>query len=323
MTPAFADFTPVAVQFIPEPLVTWLDLRGTPFTAPFFRDTVAQAGADRPRALSGIDELRALDDRPTLAPALFIFQVSRCGSTLLAQMLASLPSNVVVSEPAALNDILAARRPPAEEAELLRLVIRALGRSRGHEARRLIVKFSSWNVLAAATIHRLFPDTPLLWLQRRPDQVLASHTEQPAAWTGWQQTGAPALEMFGLTVGEAQAMTAARFRSRAIEALFRAVHETRLPFRTVDYAALPDALWQTIGRHAGLSWTDSEVERMRSRARFDAKAGPIGTSLSPAPFAPRDRTAALPDEERRYVAERIAPLYRAIAAQEAEPEQLA
>ena len=184
MTPALAELTPVAVQFIPEPLLTWLDLRGLPFSAPFFRDTVAQAGPERARALSGIDELRALDARPTLPPSLFIFHASRCGSTLLSQMLASLACNVVVSEPPALNSILAARRPPAEEAELMRLVIRSLGRNRGDRARRLIVKFSSWNVLAAATIHRLFPDTPMIWLQRAPAQVLASLSEQPAGWTG-------------------------------------------------------------------------------------------------------------------------------------------
>lgn len=316
---ALADFTPVAVQFIPEPLVTWLDLRGVPFTAPFLRDTVTGAGPERARALSGLDELRALDDRPTLPPALFIFHVSRCGSTLLSQMLATLPEQVVVSEAPALNDILAARRPPAEEATQLRLVIRALGRNRGSEARRLIVKFSSWNVLAAAALHRLFPDTPLVWLQRAPQQVLASLAEQPAGWAGWRDSGAPALELFGLTAAEAQAMTAAHFRARTVETLFRAAHDARLPFQIVDYTELPDALWEKIAPHARLSFSNSEVERMRARARFDAKTAGDGFDRH---FVPRDRTPALSAEERRYIAERIAPLYRALGGQETEPVEL-
>lgn len=323
MTAALADLTPVAVQFIPEPLITWMDLRGLPFTEPFFRDTVAK-GADRPLALSGIDELRALDDRPTLPPALFIFHVSRCGSTLLSQMLAALPSNTVVSEPASLNAVLSARRPAAEAAELLRLVIRALGRNRGDEARRLIVKFSSWNVLAATTIHRLFPDTPMLWLQRAPDQVLASHAEQPAGWTAWRENGDPALGMFELSAEQAQALTPLRFRSHAIETLYRAahqaLHQSGLPFQVIDYRELPGALWEKIGRHANLSWTEHELARMRARARLDAKAGSAKAGNAKAgndrPFVPTDRVAALAADEQQYVAERIAPLYRALARQE-------
>lgn len=307
MTGALAELTPVAVQFIPEPLITWVDLRGVPFIEPFFRDTLAGAG-DRTRALGGLDELRALDDRPTLPPALFIFHVSRCGSTLLSQMLAAVASNVVVSEPPALNDILSARRPAAEEAELLRLVLRALGRNRGGPGRRLIVKFSSWNVLAAATVHRLFPDTPLVWLQRAPAQVLASLAERPAGWSAWRETGAPALELFGLPPEQARAMTPARFRAHAVEAMLRAVHEAKLPFHVVDHADLPGAL-EALARQAALPLGTGALERMRDRARFDAKA-------ADRPFVPRDRSVALPPEERRFVEQRLAPLYRALARQE-------
>lgn len=320
MTAALVDLTPVAVQFIPEPLITWADLRGLPFTEPFFRETLTKVAPERSRALSGIDELRALDDRPTLRPALFIFHSSRCGSTLLSQMLATAACHVVVSEPPALNSILASRSPPAEQAELVRLVLRAMGRNRGSEARHLIVKFTSWNVLAAAAIHRQFPDTPMLWLQRAPLEVLASHTERPAGWFSWRQAGDRSLGMFGLTVDEAQAMTPARFRSRAVEALYRAVHEARLPFRVVDYTQLPQALWEEIARRAGLSFSGAEVERMRARARFDAKGD---ESEDHRLFVPRDRTALLASDERRYIEERIAPLYRALAHHEAQPGELA
>jgi hypothetical protein len=202
----------------------------------------------------------------------------------------------------------------------VRLVLRALGRNRGSEARRLIVKFTSWNVLAAAAIHRLFPDTPMLWLQRTPLEVLASHAERPAGWFAWRQAGDPSLGTFGLTVEEARAMSPARFRSRAVEALYRAVHEARLPFRVVDYTELPRALWEEIARHAGLSFRGAEVERMRARARFDAKGGESGDLR---PFVPRDRTGILARDERRYIEKRITPLYRALAHHEAQPGELA
>lgn len=306
MSLAAADYTPVAVRFVPEPLITWADLRGIRFEEPFFRETLERVSKERWKALTGIDELRALDDRPTLEPSLFIFQVSRCGSTLLSQMLATLPTNVVVSEADVINAVLLADRGPAHTTELLRLVIRALGRNRGNEAQRLIVKLTSWNLFSAPLIQRAFPDTPMIWLQRDPIAVVASHADQPAGWAQWQQAGSPALSMFGLTADEAGGMTAAQFRLLAIEALYRSAYEARLPWQVVDYAALPDALWETIGPHAGLSWEPTEIERMRERARFDSKG------REPQPFVARDRTRGLTDEERQFVAERIDPLYRAL-----------
>jgi len=316
MTSARAGYTPVLMQFIPEPLVTWMDLRGVRFDEPFFRDTLDRVSKERPMALSGLEQLRELDDRPTLAPSLFIFQVSRCGSTLLSQMLAAVSSNVVISEANVINHILSAPLAPAEKGELLRLVIRALGRDRQDDARHLIVKLSSWNVLSAEMIHRAFPDTPMIWLQRDPIQVVASHADLPAGWTGWREAGDPALSMLGLTVEAARAMSATQFRLHAIEALYRAAHDAKLAWQIVDYAELPGALWEKIAGHARLSWDPSAVERMRERARFDSK------SSGAAPFVARDRTHGLSDGERQFVAERIEPLYRAIGHQEPEPDQL-
>ncbi len=306
MNPAPTDYTPVSVQFLPEPLLTWADLRGLRFEEPFFRDTLLRLSPERSKALTGIEELRALDGRPTLAPSLFIFQVSRCGSTLLSQMLATLATNVVVSEAKVISETLCARPEPVEKAELLRLIIRALGRNLPSDARHLIVKFTSWNVLSAGMIHRAFPDTPMIWLQRHPVHVVASHANQPAGWTAWRDAGDPALSMFGLTVEQARTMSAAQFRLHAIESLYRSAYDAKLPWQVVDYAELPAVVWEKISSHARLSWDASEVERMRERARFDSK------TEGERPFVARDHTRGLSADERRFVTERIEPLYRAI-----------
>ena len=318
MTFAGPGFTPIRIQFLPESLITWMDLRDVRFEEPFFRDTidrVSQAGP-RPMALSGIEELQAQDHRPTLAPSLFIFHASRCGSTLVSQILATIASNVVIAEASVINDLLATPLAEAEKSDLLRLLIRALGRDRPGDARHLIVKFSSWNVLSAEMIHRAFPDTPLVWLQREPLQIVASHAEQPAGWTGWRDAGDPALSMLGLTVAAARALSAAQFRLHAIEALFRAAHRAKLAWQTVDYAELPGAVWGEIAAHARLSWDPSDLERMQARARFDSR------SSSAVPYLTRDRSRSLSDEDRRFVATWIAPLYRALGHQEPKPDQL-
>lgn len=313
----WSAYTPVEVQFIPEPLITWADLRGVRFDEPFFRDTLGRASSDRWKALTGIEQLRALDNRPTLTPCLFIFQVSRCGSTLLSQMLATLSSNIVISEAPVINAILSSGPASVEKAELLRLVIRALGRNRGDDARHLIVKLSSWNVLEAETIHRTFPDTPAVWLQRAPLEVVASHAAQAAGWMEWRDSGAPALSMLGLTVEAARALSATRFRLHAIEALYRAAHDAQLPWQIIDYLELPGALWERIASHARLSWDACEVQGMRDRARFDSKAG------GDEPFVARDYSGGLSDEEKHFVAERLEPLYRALGDQKPKPDELA
>ena len=51
--------------------------------------------------------LEELNERSAgLAPSLFLFHVSRCGSTLISQMLAALPQNVVISEAGPMDAIL-------------------------------------------------------------------------------------------------------------------------------------------------------------------------------------------------------------------------
>jgi len=146
----------------------------------------------------------------------------------------------------------------------------------------------------------------MIWLQRDPIEVVASHADQPAGWTGWREAGDPALSMFGLTAEQARAMSAAGFRLHAIESLYRSAHDAGLPWQVIDYAELPAALWEKIARHARLSWDASEVDRMRGRARFDSR------TTDRRPFVARDHARRLSDQERQFVAERIQPLYRAI-----------
>ena len=299
-------YTPIAVQFLPEPLITWADLRGVRFDAPFFRETLSGLSTDRVTALTGIDELRALDDRPTVAPGLLVFQVSRCGSTLLSQMLAAVSTNVVISEARVINEVLLSPLAPADKGELLRLVVRALGRNRDGDVQRLIVKFSSWNVFFAKMLHQAFPETPMIWLQRDPIHVAASHADQPAGWMTWRDTGSSAVSLFGLTVPQARAMSPEQFRLHAIEALYRSADEANLPWQVIDYAELPAALWEKIAPHARLSIDPGGIEQMRARSQFGSK------DPRQSPFVPRDRTPALSDEEREVIAARIAPLYRRI-----------
>ncbi|WP_315810235.1 sulfotransferase family protein [Pseudomonas sp. C9-3] len=157
-------------------------------TLPFFHDDVEQA-LRLPfnlafRRETGLAEL--LDWQrasPGLAPSLLVFHASRCGSTLLAQMLAGLDSHLVLSEPGPLDSLLRSHyRHAWEEGKQEQAVIAmlsALAQSAGPPAQHLVVKLDAWNLFELPLIRRCFPDTPWIFLYRDPLEIAASHLNMP------------------------------------------------------------------------------------------------------------------------------------------------
>src|SRR6185312_2160384 len=103
-----APLVPVALSLDP-PAIDWGDLGGMRFSEPFFDQTIERwaGGTPPPRLLrTGFDALDALDAAPSLEPTALIFHLSRCGSTLLSRLLATLPATLVIAEPRPLNTLL-------------------------------------------------------------------------------------------------------------------------------------------------------------------------------------------------------------------------
>src|SRR5688572_7060783 len=96
-----------------EPWVDWVHLGDARFTEPFFEQTIrrclrhpADALFRHQTPLTALSELYR--QRPGLTPAGFVFHWSRCGSTLVAQMLAALEQSTVISEAGPLDAVLRA-----------------------------------------------------------------------------------------------------------------------------------------------------------------------------------------------------------------------
>src|SRR5690242_2119180 len=107
-------WVPITVEWPDgKPVVEWCHLGARRFTEPFFEDTIREA-LRRPfnRLFHRRTPIEALADwreaSPGLEPTGFVFHMSRCGSTLLAQMLARLCSNVVLSEPGPVDSVIRA-----------------------------------------------------------------------------------------------------------------------------------------------------------------------------------------------------------------------
>lgn len=309
---ALARFTPVSLDLAPGAAsVDWGDLAGLRFAEPFFDQTVERwAGGSAPRLVrTDLAAFEALDATPSLDPAALVFHLSRCGSTLVSRLLARIPGTLVIAEPKPVNTLLLAGPAmlgEAEAARLLRLLVRALGRRRFGDEQRYVLKLSSWNIARLGLFRRAFPGVPVIWVQRRPVEVLASLVADPPGWLVLRHAPQEAGRLFGLAADELAQLDVAGFCARALATLLaaaRAIDGARL---TIDYRDLPDAVWTRIAPFIGVALGDAEIALLREEARYHAKdpARRLFTGDAPERRAPSDAL-------RKLAAEYLEPLYSA------------
>ena len=294
-----------------EPLVEWA-IVDEPFADPFFEQTLERAMqhpfnrvfAQR-TPIDALEILAALE--PGLAPDGFIFHMSRCGSTLVAQMLAAVSSTIVLSEAQPLDALLALRSARTCDDEQLvrwlRATVSVLARPRLGE-RRLFVKFNAWHVLELPLIARAFPGVPWIFLYREPREVLRSHARSPGAEAiAW--TIDPAY--FGIDRAAAPFIPQDEFGARAVAAFCDAAlrHASVGRSRFVEYSELPDAVFTELFDFFGVVPPQGSLDRVRAVAERDAK--------NPGAAFRRDPERAAPEIDR--LAERwLDPLYAALRA---------
>ena len=312
---ALAQWTPVALSVDPpQATVDWGDMRGVRFTEPFFDQTVARwAGGDPPPALvrMSLDSLAILDQAPSLDPAALIFHLSRCGSTLLSRLLSRTPGTLVISEPAPINALLMADPATvdaAAQADVLRLLIRALGRRRFGDERRLVVKLSSWNICRYTLFRRAFPGVPIIWVQREPSEVMASLMAGGSGWMQMQHLPALAQDLFGIPPAAAASLDRETFCARALAAMLGAAADATAEGGLVlDYRDLPEAAWSQVADFLELPLGDDDVAALREEARYYSKDATRRPFDGDAP----DRRAASQSLRGRATAE-LTPLYAAL-----------
>ncbi len=285
-----AAWTPVRVYASgAEPLVEWA-LVGEPFSDPFFEQTADRAMRHPFNELfarrTPMSELEAAHaSEPGLAPSGFVFHLSRCGSTLVAQMLASLRTAVVISEAQPVDALLRLRRHMTDlgqEERLagwLRALVSALGRPHAGE-RHLFVKLHAWHVLELPFIVRAFPGVPWAFVFREPRAVLRSQAKNAGAEL---MAGALDPAYLGLDAASAHALPPGEYGARVLAAFCEsALGNAGLGrARFVDYAALPGVVPAELLEFLGVPASDADAERMLDVARHDPK-GTAGAAFRPA-----------------------------------------
>ncbi|MCU1262929.1 MAG: Aspartyl/Asparaginyl beta-hydroxylase, partial [Bryobacterales bacterium] len=242
----------------------WVFTGGRRFTEPFFEDTV-RAFLRHPFAALFRVAAPLPPANPAVRPAGFIFHMSRCGSTLVSRMVASLPRVHIISEAPPIDDVLQAPLPHEEKMEAVRRIVHALGQETDY-----FVKFDAWHIHSLALIREAFPDTPWIFVYRDPIEVLVSHLRIPG-----RQTIAGAMDpaILGLTEKEAAELTRTQWCARVLANFCHRALEFREDPNGlfINYRELPEAVTGSIAGHFKLSLQPGDESLMRDAARLDAK----------------------------------------------------
>jgi hypothetical protein len=253
-------------------------------------------------------ELAARSDG--LEPSGLIFHSSRCGSTLLAQMLGHLDSALIMSEPPVIDQILRPRTelPVADRdtIEWLRWTTSALGQSRRPTQTHLIVKLDAWAILQWPVIQRAFPTTPAIFLYRNPEEVIVSHLGR----RGYHMIpGTLSEELVGLTPLEAPELSPEEYCATVLHRIFAAGLDAARQgaLQLVNYDSLLAAATDTVAPAFGFDVGPSPRAVFADVATRDAKNPSLEFTATRGGTGPPSTTAV-----RTAVAGRLTAVYQAL-----------
>lgn len=246
-------------------------------TLPIMEDDVRNAGS-LPfnwlfRVRTSLDAVIAgSGTEPHIPLSGLIFHMSRCGSTLLAQMFAAVPQNTVSSEPEPLDAVIQwARLAPVDEetaVTALRAIASALGRDRGNGAQHHIIKLDAWHAFSLPLFRAAFPEVNWVYLYRDATEVMVSTMRQPGLHTA---PGALPESVIGFAVDAS--MTLDDFAARVLAGIGDAIlkHWDSGGGMLVAYPDIVGAATRTIPEHFGVEFDDAAIALMTAAAKRDAK----------------------------------------------------
>jgi hypothetical protein len=296
--------------------VQWFHAGDARLTEPFFEDTV-QRGMIKPfnRLIRYVTPIARLGEwvrlHQPLRPSGFIFHMSRCGSTLVSQMLAASPGNLVVSEAPAIDAVIRAKQvqPDLDEdrqVQWLRWMIGALGQLRAHE-RNYLIKLDCWHTMQLPLFARAFPDVPWVFLYRDPVEVLVSQLRKPGMH---MVPGMLDPNLFPLDAGQ-YTYDRERHGARVLAQICSPLIQQYSEYRPllINYRQLPDAVWTKIMPYFGIAYSEDDRKIMIAAARYNAKTPQLKFTPD-AENKQREASASV----RARVDEHLGPVYRQLEA---------
>jgi hypothetical protein len=268
-------WTPIRVSLQDgRPIVDWCWTDGIRFDDPFFDQTVDRCLRDPYRLLfrkqTPIETLGEwAQASPGLPLAGLVLHMSRCGSTLVTQMLAAREDVRVMSEPGPFDALMRTPAPREDRIQWMRWLVSALGQGASGE-QRLVLKLDAWASLDLPLIKAAFPDVPRVFLFREAAEVLVSQSGH----RGYHMIhGALPPSLIGLAFEQVATMTPDAYGAAVLAAIVGAVvADVEDPrWLMVPYEDLPGAVTDRIVAHFGVAVGPDEAAAMELAGRRDAK----------------------------------------------------
>lgn len=213
------------------------------FREVWYADTIAAAETAGVVTVPAGALVEQFADRPRDRPLGIVAHTSRCGSTLLANLLTLRPTTIVLKEPDFVTvpaRMVALAAGPAERRwcrALLRAVLSLTCRAAGAVGRDPVVKITSWTTPVLVDCLRGEPDVTWLLQWREPETVVASNVADPPSWGRDTEDGRAARQLADVddTVTAVPDLYAVTWR-RSVDAFLDAGRDLR--WRSLGYREL-------------------------------------------------------------------------------------
>ena len=202
----------IDISFAPD-LVRWIDFGDEWCSEPFFEQTIQRLKTATPPHPEQVTTTQTLVDlaaqAPSRLPAGVIFHVSRCGSTLLTNVLRTGAQVWILSEATPLGrlffqeamDRIGGPASGREEARksVLNSFVSLHAESSAGDPRRVVIKCHALNIMDIQFVRSLWPTVPFIVVIRDPIEVIASNLDGPAGWVDVGRRSVLAAQRFGWT----------------------------------------------------------------------------------------------------------------------------
>ena len=260
-------------------MVPWLEFGAARLAEPFFDQTVARLRRTNPPAKEETSQLETLlefgETLPPAIPSGFIFHVSGCGSTLVANVLKRAAHTVVAAEFQPLSILLNPDAASFAEGSgvsweklreaAYRALVSLLANYRTHRPEQVVIKFPSWTIHHWPVVRAIWPSVPALVIVREPVEVMVKALPGKMGWMELKNTPEQACRLLGWnTPPELVAeMSREEYAARVVGGyLAAAATMPRERTKAVDYGDLDAGEMREIGDYFGLDVPLEKIERV-------------------------------------------------------------
>lgn len=256
----------------------WIYLADIKYADPFFDETIAKCRSHvyNSKSFKAVSTVENLIDWSnefiSVELKSLVFHVSRCGSTMLSQSLASSSENIMISEAPIIDQILRSDLFSLDKKTLLiQSVLKLLGQKRFPEQKHLIIKLDAWHIFKSAYLRSIFPDIPFALLYRNPTEVLKSHQKM----MGMHMV--PNLlpsDVFGITSQQINAVSFEQYGALVLEKYFQGFldfYETDQNVVMLNYNEGMKAVVEKFISFINVHYSNDELDKMYDRLKRHSK----------------------------------------------------